>query len=686
MENLSVPELVNELEGLAGALKQMAEVLQRQEAERRRTEQQLVEALELNQKIIAASLLGMAAYDATGQCILANEAAARIIGATVDQVLAQNFCRLESWRKSGLLDAAKSALASGEAQRIEVQVVSSFGKALWLDCYFIPFARAEDRHLLLMFHDITRRKQTEINLNALYAITSTTGHSLALSEVLEQALSTAIAFLGFDAGAVLLADESDGGLRLAAARNLPPALMEYLQQANLQGTLCAHVYQMGASVVIGDAERADVSDQLRPFIAEVAGQGWRTYAAVPLVHHEQPLGVLSLAACAPRSVSPYDEVLFTTIGHQVATAVAHARAFESTLRERTRLQALVMASRDGIILVGMDGRLLTINAAALQLLRLAGQPRDWQGRSLREMLAALRRTVPAALSAAVTEARRLRRNRMLFGEGEIEAPPHVFRWVHLPVTSGHTLQGRLILLYDVSEARAVERLRDDMIYTLVHDLRNPLSNIATSLGLLMEGAVGQVSPDQCNLLNIAQLSVNNMLMLVNAILDVGQLESKQMPVLREAFDLHAVVAETLRMQAPLIKNKDLRVENQVPTDLPAAWADVRLIRRVLQNLVGNALKFTPTGGAVRVTAHLEESPRSTLLVSISDSGPGIPPQMRERLFQKFVVGQQPGRGSGLGLAFCKLALEVQGEHIWVESTPGAGATFTFTLAVASQKT
>jgi signal transduction histidine kinase len=110
------------------------------------------------------------------------------------------------------------------------------------------------------------------------------------------------------------------------------------------------------------------------------------------------------------------------------------------------------------------------------------------------------------------------------------------------------------------------------------------------------------------------------------------------------------------------------------------WADPRLVSRILHNLVGNSIKFTREGGAVRVSA-LSDSP-SALRVAVSDDGPGIPPELRERLFQKFTTGDVKGRGTGLGLAFCRLAVEAHGGRIWVDTPPGGGTTFSFTLPLA----
>ncbi len=683
-DKISILELAGELGRLAHLLDEMSDSLQQREMERQDAERRLLDILDLNQKIIAASLVGIVAYDETGQCILANQAAAKIIGATLEQVLAQNFYHLESWKKSGLLQAAQDALASNKARRLEVNVVSTFGKHLWLDCYFTPFTSAGGRRLLLMFSDITQRKQTEINLNALYAITRTTSRSLALTDVLEQTLSSALAFWGFEAGTILLADSSDGRLRLAAHRNLPPALLEYLQSSHLEDTLCAHVYRLGESLIIEDTQKSEnVPQEINPLINQVFEQGWRTYAAVPLLHQDQRLGVLSLLAREPRPVSPYDAAMLTTIGHQVATAVANARSFEATLKERGRLQALVKSNRDGIIFLGLDGRILSINRAALNLLHLPGQPEHWQGRRLPDLLLALRRTAPAALSVALTELRQIHKGDEPFREGRLETPPYTVRWVHQPVLAGNAPQGRLVVLYDETEEYALERLRQDMTHTMVHDLRNPLANIIASLQLLTDRATGEISPTQEELLKIALSAAGRMLMLVNAILDVSRLESGQMPLSLQAFDLAGLVAEALQWQKPAADEKELSLENHVPSTLPPVWADVELIKRVLQNLIGNAIKFTPPHGVVRIAAeHVASGPHSKILVHVSDTGPGIPPEIRPRLFGKFVTGRQAGHGSGLGLAFCQLALEAHGEHIWVESTPGQGSTFVFTLKTA----
>ncbi|MBN1889256.1 MAG: hybrid sensor histidine kinase/response regulator [Thermoflexales bacterium] len=252
----------------------------------------------------------------------------------------------------------------------------------------------------------------------------------------------------------------------------------------------------------------------------------------------------------------------------------------------------------------------------------------------------------------------------------------------LPLSVEHVLQR-------AADKRAVEELREEMIRMMVHDLRNPLGAIYTALQVLdMDAAC--LAPGQNQAIQIATHNAQRMLELINSILDVSQLESGQLPVNYAPVELDALLAEVMETQAPLAERKAIELESDVLSSLPPAWADAGLIRRVLQNLVGNAIKFTPDGGAVRVRARLEElEGHPAILISVSDTGGGIPPEIRDRLFKKFVAGKQKGRGSGLGLAFCKLVLEAHGGRIWVEDKPsppegGNGATFTFSLPIASQ--
>ena len=174
--------------------------------------------------------------------------------------------------------------------------------------------------------------------------------------------------------------------------------------------------------------------------------------------------------------------------------------------------------------------------------------------------------------------------------------------------------------------------------------------------------------------------------MVDRILEIDRLERRQFPLTWRCapVEMAPLIEAVVEQQGLLASAKGLRLESDVPDGLPPAWADAELVGRVLQNLVDNAVKFTPPGGAIRIAVRTSESEgRPGLRVSVSDTGPGIPEEIRDRLFQKFVRGKHMERGSGLGLAFCKLAVEAQGGRIEVQSAPGGGATLTFTLGLAA---
>jgi PAS domain S-box-containing protein len=533
-------------------------------------------------------------------------------------------------------------------------------------------------------------RQQAANLDALYTVTRMASRSLSLEDVLSQALLAAISSLGFEAGMVNLADPTDGRLRLAVQRGLPDAIVQHLQHGGYEDTLCAHVYARRTSLVVDD-----LSQEARGDVNGLVASGFRVYAGIPLLHRNQPLGTMCLLTRQPRPSSTDDLAMLTAIGQQVATAVANARLFQAIADERSQLQALIESSRDGIILVGTDLRVPLINAPAIELLRLPGEPEDWADRRLQDILAVLRHRAPAVVQATVAEIRRIREGEEPPGEGEFEVPPRTIHWLNLPVMTDGAPLGRLLVLRDVTEERLLENMRDDLTHTMVHDLRNPIAAIYTSLQLMDQEAAGPLLPAQRSIMEIAGYNTQKALKLVNNILDVSRLESGRMPLECAPVSLADLIAETLQAQSPLAANKDLRLESDVPPMLSPVWADAGLIGQVLQNLVDNAIKFAPTGGLVRVTVkpgngeiagqeNGQDSSASHLRVSVSDDGPGVPPELQSRLFQKFVTGRHLGSGSGLGLAFCKLAVEAHGERIWVESEPGQGTTFTFTLPVAPE--
>ncbi len=255
--------------------------------------------------------------------------------------------------------------------------------------------------------------------------------------------------------------------------------------------------------------------------------------------------------------------------------------------------------------------------------------------------------------------------------------------VSLSISSIRDSTGQIVgastIAHDITERKLLEKLRADLTDMIVHDLRNPLSGIMLAIDIL---ETESLQPKHRNLLDIVGNSTKHMLELVNTILDVGRLESRQMPVDRQPVALSNLIAENLKSQNPLANSKQIRLVNQVPASLPPVLIDAGLIGRVLQNLVGNALKFTPKAGEIQISACVDLDNPAMLRVMVTDTGPGIPPKLQYMLFQKYITGKNLERGSGLGLVFFRLAVEAHGGRIWVESVVDHGTTFTFLLPLA----
>jgi len=349
-------------------------------------------------------------------------------------------------------------------------------------------------------------------------------------------------------------------------------------------------------------------------------------------------------------------------------------------REDTTRKVLE-AAPIGIIAVDATGRIILVNRNAQQLFgysetELAGQPlallipeasREIHGQHYAEYMRDPHiRTMGSGLDL---NARRK--------DGNIFP-------AEISLGFAETPQGLLAIAFvvDITRQRESERLRDTMIHTLVHDLRNPLGTIRTGLQVLqMEAA--KLDADQKTIVGIALNNSDRMLKFINAILEVNQLESGKLTLHPTTFRIQDQIAEMLASLAPLTEDKAQRLLNNATADLPPVQADATLITRVLENLIGNAIKYTPAHGVIRVGAQRDADDPAKIRVTVIDSGPGIAPELLPRLFGKFVAGKDKERGHGLGLAFCKLAIEAHGERITVESAAGEGTTFWFTLPVAA---
>jgi two-component system sensor histidine kinase/response regulator len=268
-----------------------------------------------------------------------------------------------------------------------------------------------------------------------------------------------------------------------------------------------------------------------------------------------------------------------------------------------------------------------------------------------------------------------------FGVGGVDyvAKPFQFEEVEARVKTHLQLRRQQRELQESYEKlRALEALRDSLVHMIVHDLRTPLNGIYGFLQLLEMEEKEQLSEKGVKYLERVVRSTVTLMDMISTLLDVSKMEAGEMKLHLTECDLAGAAHEVLTRVEALKRGR--RVVLDAPGDAVTVIADAELVTRVIQNLVGNALKFAPDGSEVRIGI---EPGEGQVRVFVRDSGPGIPPEYHARIFEKFgqveARAQQQKFSTGLGLTFCKLAVEAHGGHIGVESTVGQGSTFWFVL-------
>jgi NtrC-family two-component system sensor histidine kinase KinB len=434
----------------------------------------------------------------------------------------------------------------------------------------------------------------------------------------------------------------------------------------------------------------DVSEDPRfyPDFDKLTGFETRAIACAPIRSRGNIIGVLEALNPIEEIFDPDALLVLTGIGSLAGTAIRHAQLFEQLQAAHQRYRELFEDSIDPILITDWEGRIIEANRQAEVTTRYAND-------TLRRMLIGeLHQTDVEAVGA---DFERLSSGETISYEStlKIEAGGEVPVQVHAREVEIDGVAHLQWILRDITERKNLETLRNDLISMIYHDLRSPLANVVSSLDVLASlstpagsaayGSEADRRGDDLamkSLLEIAMRSTERIQRLTDSLLDLNRLEAGQPVGDLKPTDPVALVSEAVDAVTPIAKNKDQVLELSLSQDLPPVTADGDMIRRVLSNLLENAVKFAPAGGKIFVGAKEEGD---AILMWVKDDGPGIPGSEQERIFDKYtrLHAKEGPKGIGLGLAYCRLAVEAHNGRIWVESEPGEGSSFCFTLPVSS---
>jgi PAS domain S-box-containing protein len=411
--------------------------------------------------------------------------------------------------------------------------------------------------------------------------------------------------------------------------------------------------------------------------------GWRATASVqavrgwigaPLITKEDVLGVLVVNSSRPGVYTPEDAQVATTFAHQAAIALANAHMVEQLQAAEARYARLFEDSTDIIFILDLDGRVLDANHKACEM--LGCDKTALVDCDVADLQADLRTSFEDALPAWCNG------QETVFEVDLLTAPGHVIplefcaKQVDYGGADAIQWNGR-----DIAAQRELAQLHQDLTNMILHDLRGPMGNLLGAVEII-PSLMGQLPPESplAQVLDIALRSGQQMHDLVDSMLDVSRLERGRVPLKQVSVIVNDLLRAVEDQVLPTAQAKQIELSFDVLGEAQVLRVDQSMIRRVLVNLVDNAIKYSPHRRPVRVVA---DQRNGDVIFSVIDQGPGIPIEQQGRIFEKFVRLHHQGdpSGIGLGLAFCRLAVEAHGGHIWVESTPNQGSAFSFMLPI-----
>ncbi|MBN1483681.1 MAG: response regulator [Chloroflexia bacterium] len=499
--------------------------------------------------------------------------------------------------------------------------------------------------------------------NLLYQVSRELSAELDLDTMLGRILQLTMETIGASRGNIILLDEGGTILRhIFSHQDELSTTKEDALGKIVRNGLAGWVIQEHRGTILPDAHEDE-----RWIIVEDFHRQMRSVITVPLVHQEQVAGILTLTHETVNRFTAEHLELLNSIASQATVALLNARLFEQVTQERAQLKAIVTGTADAIVATDRKLRLTLLNPAAERAFDVSSTSAE--GWRIEEIL-----PYEALVGA--------------FRRAALQPPPHPPTELTLP--DGRTLffsvseigagsragGGWVAVMQDISHLKELERMKNDFVSAVSHDLRTPLANIHGYAELLQKMVAEKEGQELAEHIKGNALRTAG---LVEELLDLGKIEAG-MESAQEDCNLTEIVAEAVAMAEPQAQQSQIALQADVAAlSAPVRGSPVRL-RQVLDNLLNNAFKYTPTEGSIQVRLGEKDGRAS---VTVQDTGMGIPRDALPRIFEKFYrvpgASSQQTVGSGLGLAIVKAIVEQHGGEIWVESEVGQGSTFGFSL-------
>ncbi len=496
--------------------------------------------------------------------------------------------------------------------------------------------------------------------------------SLDIDEIMHTLLSQMNEFLNAEAISIALVDDSTDELVYQVAQGAGAEQIVGLRlpmNQGLSGWVIKHCKPALVTNTNQDPRFHDLGDQR-------TGHPTEAMICAPMQFKGEALGTIQAINPSDGIFTDQDLDLLVNLANIASTAIANAQQYAKTQAAEARYMTLFEDTIDPIILTDLDGKILEANRRSFEVL---GYGRSDLINSQIKNLHADTTNIP--------KAKKIKANKVTVFQSKLATKnkEHIPVDVYVTRTQHKTEELLQWIHHDISKQVELEQMRDDLTAMLFHDLQSPLGNVIASLELLSyEIPPTAEGTPLFEMLDIARRSSLRLQTLIRSILDINQLEVGHPVSERTRVDLHDLIDEVYESERPGFEQRRVRFAKEIPSDISPVFAEEDMIKRVLINLVSNALKYSSDEQTITIIAeHLDDE--DMVLIVVNDQGIGIPDEYKISIFEKFERidhGDPNSKGLGLGLAFCRLAVEAHGGKIWVEDSPDGGSSFRMTIPIA----
>ncbi len=483
--------------------------------------------------------------------------------------------------------------------------------------------------------------------------------TIDLTHVFQMTLDWALRFTNAQYASLALYNEEADSLRF---------MVEYgYDQTSDKLAALRNEYGAGVPHRVARSGRAEVVPDIAtdPDFVRLAANV-RSQLSVPVMREDRVIAVVTLESRKLNGFTDSHLDFVAKLATRAGVAIDNARLYEESIREREKLSHILSNTADVIIVIAADDRLMLINQSALGAMHLYPNE-NYLGRSIFDtfdnetFLDAYRRAKVS--DEAVTQ--------------EVVMPNERIFYANMRL---HEIIGCIIVMHDITPFKEMDKLKSELIATVSHDLKQPLGVMNGYVELLMMQQA--VSPQGLNHIQMIRRAVQNMRQLIDDLLDLTKIESG-IKLDLQPVPINLIVVDCIESLRSTAQNKQMTIISDITDTLPQVMGDKGRLRQVLINLIGNAVKYTPPEGWVKVTA---EPRGNTLRLTIQDNGLGISPEDQIHIFDRFYRVRRPEtdsiEGTGLGLAIVKSLVEAHNGQIGLESRLGEGSIFYLTLPLA----